>query len=415
MTNNPVISDHEFSLQQAVTTRIHEVATDIHKQTLSNERVDVYGGKPGVALTFAWLGNFFPDKQYMDIAFELLDQLIDDLGNTEWSPDRGAELAGAAFVLQHLQNNGIIDENDDLGLEAVDEFLLTSAPYFAGNRNWDPLLGITPMGIYFLERYRKTGNPQPLEIITGLLIGLSSKYEGYDVWITPGHYYQPNDCLNFGMAHGMPGLISFLSKVYATGIKTGELEPMVNSCIQFLLSKQNPADSVSQFPSYIFPELNEDESKLSRLGWCYGDLGMSFALIHWGMATAQPELIKQGTAFALNTTSRSMESIACTDAPLCHGSAGLVHQYNRLYGYTNEPAFKAAAQVWIKNTLEHYYLPGKGVGGYPFMTYDEEKKATFPKSNASLLEGAAGVALALASALFDEPPAWDALFLTNLK
>ncbi|MBL7726055.1 MAG: hypothetical protein JNM68_00135, partial [Dinghuibacter sp.] len=283
-------------------------------------------------------------------------------------------------------------------------------------RNWDPLLGMVPIGNYFLERFKKNGHVGPLEQIVQAVNNLATEYKGFKVWITPGHRYQPKDCLNFGLAHGMPGLIAFLSKVYTAGISRETIAGKVNSCIDYLLSEQNPEDAPSQFPSYLFTDGNDDDTRMSRLGWCYGDLGMAFALIHWGKASGRAELLERGTNIALHTLHRNTpETAACTDAPLCHGSAGLVHQYNRLYLFSGKEEFKQAAHLWAEQTLTHFYAPGKGVGGYPFMTFDEEKNAAFPASNPSLLEGAAGVALALASALHSESPDWDALFLTDIE
>lgn len=397
-----------------ITSRIHFIADDIKKETGTVQRVDAYGGKAGIALAYAWLGRQFPEKDYSDHAFELLNELIDLLAEIEWSPEMGCELASAGFAIQFLQNRGIIDSEDDLGLEAVDEFLLSAIPVYAEQRNWDPILGLVPMGNYLLERYKKTGDANPLNSIADQLIGLSAMYEGHHVWITPGHRYQPKDCLNFGMAHGMPGLIAFLSKLYAAGIKKNELEPLVDSCIRFLLSRENKDDAGGQFPSYIFPGEEAEQSLGSRLGWCYGDLGMSFALLHWADAANRPEWEKKGIDIAIKTTSRNLETAACTDGPLCHGASGLVHQYNRLYQYTKEPALKEAAVTWMDITYEHFYKPGQGAGGYPFMFYDETDKTIKPKSSISLLEGSSGVALAFAALLSEEIPSWDSLFGIDL-
>lgn len=406
--------DPGSALEETVTMRIHHIAGEVINEPSDGHRVDAYGGRAGIALAFAWMGRQFPEKDYSDYAFELLNSLIDALAEIEWSPEMGCELASAGYIMQFLQNNGIIDSNDDLGLEAVDEFLLSAIPVYAEQRNWDPILGLVPMGNYFLERHKKTGDAAPLKNIAEQLIRLVSAYEGYHVWITPGHRYQPKDCLNFGMAHGMPGLIAFLSKLYAAGVKKNELEPLVNSCVDFLLSRENKDDAGGQFPSYIFPGEDAEQSLGSRLGWCYGDLGMAFALIHWGRATQQSRLIKKAVEIAIKTTSRNLETAACTDGPLCHGAAGLVHQYNRLYQSTKDPALKEAALRWTDITLTHFYKPEMGGGGYPFMFYDETDKTIKPKSSISLLEGSSGVALAFAALLSKEIPSWDSLFGIDL-
>jgi lantibiotic biosynthesis protein len=409
----PVISDTD-KLGKVLTSHIENLAVEVIEDKDNLKRIDVFGGKAGTAMMFAWLGVLYPETKYSDQAFEMLEEMIGELGEIQWSLDMGAELAGTAYVLQHLQNAGIIDEADDLGLDAVDDFLLNSAPVYAEAKNWDPILGIGPMGVYFLERYRKTGDAAPLEKIAQLIIDLSTKTEGYDVWVTVGHRFQPKDCYNFGTAHGMPGLISLLSKIYALGIKTNELQPLVNSCIQFLLSKQNGEEENSQFPSYLFTESEADESKLSRLGWCYGDLGIAFALIHWGQATKQQHLVDKGLAIAEKTTHRNLESAACTDASLCHGSVGLAHLYNRLYQHSNNAIFKNASLQWVEHSLEKFYRPELGVGAYPFMSFNMETNKAYPTSNSSLLEGGTGVALMYASLMFEAPASWDEIFFSNL-
>jgi lantibiotic biosynthesis protein len=411
--HTPVMNDTD-GLKEILATHIENLATEILADKEAIERVDVFGGKPGIALLFAWLGYLYPEKKYADKAFELLEQMIGDMGEIQWSLDMGAQLAGAAYVLQHLQNAGIIDEADDLGLEAVDDFLLNSAPVYAEMKNWDPILGIGLMIIYFLERHKKTGDAAPLEKITQLIIRLSTKEAGYDVWVTPGHHYQPKDCYNFGTAHGMPGLISCLSKVYALGIGRTALAPLIDSCIRFLLSKQNGPDDNSQFPSYLFTEGETDESHLSRLGWCYGDLGMAFALIHWGQASEQENWVAQGIAIAEKTTHRNLESAACTDACFCHGSIGLVHMYHRLYQNTQKPVFKTATLYWVNHSLEKFYKQSSELGSYPFMSYNLEANKAFPTRSNGLLEGATGVALVYATLLFEVPGAWDAIFFSNL-
>jgi hypothetical protein len=60
---------------------------------------------------------------------------------------------------------------------------------------------------------------------------------------------------------------------------------------------------------------------------------------------------------ALKTTRRTFENSGCADAPFCHGTVGLVHQYHRLYQLTNDEAFKKAAEKWLDITLQNFYTP----------------------------------------------------------
>ena len=84
------------------------------------------------------------------------------------------------------------------------------------------------------------------------------------------------------------------------------------------------------------------------------------------IAFTKHEWKKKGIEVALKTTRRKFENAGCMDAPFCHGTVGLVHQYNRLYRLTGNEVFKYAAENWLRITLEQFYKPGEGVGGYYF-------------------------------------------------
>jgi hypothetical protein len=102
------------------------------------------------------------------------------------------------------------------------------------------------------------------------------------------------------------------------------------------------------------------------------------------------------------------------DAPFCHGTVGLVHQYNRFYRLTGNEVFKSAVENWINITLERYYKAGEGVGGYFFRCLNEEKNRFEYAPRQGLLEGSAGIALVYLSWVYEIEPCWDIIFLTNV-
>jgi lantibiotic modifying enzyme len=236
----------------------------------------------------------------------------------------------------------------------------------------------------------------------------------YKVWITPGYGKYSNDNYNFGMAHGMPGVLSFLAQVYTRGIRQNEIEEIISASLPFLLTHEY-ADDVYCFPTAfdVVPK-EENEKPNSRLAWCYGDLCMAFALIHCGIALQNDEWKTKGIEVALKTTERTFENSGCTDAPFCHGTVGLVHLYHRLYNVTKNETFKNTSQKWLDLTHQEFYKPGEGAGGYFFRSFNEEKNIFELTPQYSLLEGSAGIALVYLSYLFNIKPDWDAIFLTNV-
>ena len=379
------------------------------------KEVGLLGGDAGIALLFAYLSKAFPGKAYGDMVIGRLNGLGDALSNAELPYNMSGGIAGVAFVFQHLRNIGVLDKSDDLNLEELDEFISRGVDHDRITGNWDPLHGMVGLGIYFLERNRETGETTYLEKIVDHLAAMRTSVNNHGVWITPGYGKYSNDNYNLGTAHGMPGLLCFLAQVHVRGIKRPEIEEMVSSCLPFLLSHQLTQDSIYCFPTAVDVQPKEKEPpEQSRLGWCYGDLCMAFALIHCGKALQHDDWMQRGINVALKTTHRTFETAGCTDAPFCHGTVGLAHLYKRLHRLTGNAVFETACEKWFQITQEQFYKPNEGAGGYYFRTFNEEKGDFKLTANYSLLEGSAGIALVYLSYLHDITPDWDVVFLANV-
>jgi hypothetical protein len=68
----------------------------------------------------------------------------------------------------------------------------------------------------------------------------------------------------------------------------------------------------------------------------------------------------------------------------------------------------------MKITLEEYYKPGEGAGGYFFRSFNEEDNVFEMVPQYSLLEGSAGIGLVYLSLVTALKPDWDILFLSNV-
>jgi len=143
-----------------------------------------------------------------------------------------------------------------------------------------------------------------------------------------------------------------------------------------------------------------------RVAWCYGDLGASLALQQ--VSAGNPPWV----ALARHAAARPAEADGVQDAGLCHGSAGNVHLFNRWYQATGEAVFLSAARAHLDRTLA--YLEPRGFAGVlAFQPGSGEDGSDPHQPAAGLLEGAAGVGLALLSSLGGLDPAWDRFLLVS--
>ena len=399
---------------QLLLQQVDVIAEEICKNNSAIQGNDLLGGNAGIALLFCYLSKAYPERNFATLTEQYLEKLSNALENEVLQYSFSGGVAGIGFVFQHLNNISALKEQIDFDFTELDEFIDRGVDIDFRNSNWDPLHGMVGLGIYFLERNRTTGEKQFLEKIVDCLNKMKVSVNENDVWITAGFEKYSNDNYNFGMAHGLPGLLSFLAQVHQRGIKQNKIEEMLNSALPFLLQYEYSNDPVYCYPSFIDVQPNFEEEHSSRLAWCYGDLCMANALIHCGKALHNDVWMNKGIEVALKTTQRTFENSACADAPFCHGTAGLVHQYNRFYQFTGDEVFKNACNKWIEITLKEYYKPGKGAGGYFFRSYNEKEKIFEFKTEYGLLEGSAGIALVYLSLLFNIEPGWDQIFLTNI-
>jgi lantibiotic modifying enzyme len=398
--------------------KIRTIADSLYANKGKVKESGLLSGDAGITLFFAYLTIAWPESHYEEITQEYLGKLSDALAGERMSHNLSAGIAGIAFVFQHLRNIGLLDGSEDIGLGELDEMISRGGEQDFSDGNWDPLHGLVGLGIYFIERHKETEERKYLERIVDQLNALSSTEKGCSVWVTRGFKHYSQDNYNFGMAHGMPGLLSFLAQVYRLGIRRSVIEELVPSCFSYLFMHYGEKEEWYSFPGSIevkpVHETGEVRSLPTRNGWCYGDLGMANALIHCGRALAREDWVDLGVGIALKTTLIPFEESHCGDAPFCHGAVGLVHQYNRLYEATHNSRFKDAAMEWLIITGNHYYQPDKYDGGYAYRSFDETTKRYQFISSFGLLEGLAGIGVTYLNCCHDIRPDWDILFQTNL-
>jgi len=169
----------------------------------------------------------------------------------------------------------------------------------------------------------------------------------------------------------------------------------------WLASVADPRPDGSTYPPFVAGR--EPGRGLGRRGmaWCSGDLGVAAALLRAGRAAPDRALEEIAEAAAHRATFRSMPHDV-SEPTLCHGTAGLLHVFNRLYHATGQTVFRNAAVRWLDDTLA---LCERDDGALV---------SELARNHPGLLTGAAGIGLALLAAITDREPRWDIVLLCDL-
>jgi hypothetical protein len=215
--------------------------------------------------------------------------------------------------------------------------------------------------------------------------------------------------INLGLSHGVPSIISILCKLLKTNVENKKVTELLESAVDFLLtSKLKKSNLLSLYP------VNCDENGLvmdgySRLGWCYGDVGVAVAFWQAGKALNRTDLKNESIEILMHASTRkNLKKNAVNDACICHGTSGIAHIFNRFFKETGIKEFDNSRWYWLNETLKMAKY-SDGLAG--FKTWEERSW----KNDSSLLEGITGIGLVLLGFLTDdvEDLNWDSCILLS--
>jgi hypothetical protein len=417
------------AIADAVMSKDHEEAT---RETLLAHSYEA-------ALLYGYIAVTRNDHVWAARATECLNYAIDEVAKQLRYLDLFGGLTGLGWTVEHLSQllnqasfaaddypnvNPVYEDNpaseeppiaEDLNAE-IDTALLSNLQQHNSSRPYDLISGLVGFGVYFLERAPKETAVQGIREVFDRVEALAERtpdgvtwYSGPD--LLPGWQQEqcPNGYYNLGVAHGIPGIIHFLSEVSATAIVDKlRSHRLLEGAVNWLLAQRRPIGSRSIFGPWIVPgECQSD----SRLAWCYGDLGILAVLFQVARRAGREDWQKFASELLDHCLDWPLEESGIKDVPLCHGAIGVAHIFNRLYQSENDSRCRDAALIWFERALGMRQRTG-GAGGFCRARPDPDGPIVWEASPA-FLDGAIGVALSLLSSMTPIEPAWDRMLLLS--
>ena len=356
-------------------------------------------GTLGAALFLTEWGDVSGQRTYVDVGHAILDEAVDAASAERPTIGLYGTPVGVAWVEALLRPGG--EEHD------VDVFVGN----VLGHDNWpwanDVMHGLAGVGAYCLARLPLPSARHSLERIVVHLANAAREDADGVTWAyvpPPDGSFRFNEArpeghVNLGFAHGVPGIVAFLAAAETAGVAGSRdlLEPAV----RYLAAQRLPSGAGSAFPAFVYDDW---ESSPARLAWCYGDPGVAVALLAAGEALGDDGALALAREVALGCAGRDAE----VDATLCHGSAGLGHMFNRLGQALADERLLDLARHWFVETVERHAAGLTVVDRAATKRLLREAGTVSVDAGYGLLFGAAGAGLALASAILDRAPRWDA-------
>lgn len=214
-----------------------------------------------------------------------------------------------------------------------------------------------------------------------------------------------------GVAHGAAGPLAVLFAVPEEIVSPAVQQLRQRALRRFLAAGRRQQNG----PAYARYEEARGLTGPAGLSWCWGDLGIACVLARIGAWHEDDAALEQAILLGRRALEISPEHApTIRDGSLCHGSAGVMHMFGRLYQYTGLPEFADGARTWL-NATYRLWQPGTGdrCGGFQSLVdFTPDGRPDF-QPVAGLLTGSAGIALALMAACTDCDPSWDQAFLLS--
>ncbi|NRQ30667.1 lanthionine synthetase C family protein [Nonomuraea sp. NN258] len=280
---------------------------------------------------------------------------------------------------------------------------------------FDVIRGLTGLGAYLLRRDPdgKTLHAV-LEYLVRLTEPIQDASEALPGWWTLAspdgrpHPDFPGGHGNFGLAHGISGPLALLALAARRGVTaSGHLKAMLRICQWFDRWREDTREGF-RWPYLIKrAHLHAGREPLGpqRPSWCYGTAGL--------VRTQQLAALAMGDAKRLNLAGHALtqaigdpaQRTATTDLSLCHGFAGIAHLATRVI-VDAYPDTSAQLHTFLPVLLDEVLPSGADPN-------DVTTALLGGQGGPSLLEGAAGIALAVLAPATGSAPSsgWDTCLL----
>lgn len=382
-------------------------------------------GYPGICLLFGELAEHFPEEGWDRAAKAYLSKmegLASDDGLESFSLFCGAAGVGkAALALAHEGT-----------LARVNEFLLKALPReisFCFSKlgdvevqDYDVILGLSGVGRYLLHFIQEPQIKPLIEDILAYMVELAADVPvscgEVPGWYIPGENVAgaeskeayPNGYFDCGLSHGIAGPLALLSRALSYGVEVKGQREALKKIACWLEAWKQPRGMY--WPCLVSLEENSAGSITvmnTRDAWCYGTPGIARALWLAGCALGDKELKNSAMEAFDGLFSRPEDTWKAISPTFCHGYAGLLHLAGLMYRDTGLERFSQYRE-WVGAKVMEYFNMDAPFG---FYDYDVSHDGIKSMNKAGLLEGAAGVALALLAVVKPVKTGWDTVFLVR--
>lgn len=394
--------------------KLKEINDIIKNGRYEMNNIGLLGGLSGIAIFHFYYSHFSKEEENILLGANILENCVDKINIGPISPSFCNGISGFGWTIDHLESENFIEIDNDSILTSFDTVLKSQMVDGLLHFNYEFMHGATGIALYFLKRFETTKCNElkhkyrkNIHLFISLLSETAERNGNGITWLSNLNEDASEPCSNLGLSHGITGVIAILTKLVVLKDFHYASKLLLKDSINYLLNTmQKNHDTFSLFPNFM-----EDETSLykkSRLGWCYGDLGIGITLLKASKVLNDNNLNKTAIEILIHSANRrTKKETLVHESSFCHGAFGNASMYNFIYNKTGKLLFKETRDFWIKSGINmispELYYPNKT---------NVIKNSNWSKE-LSLIGGVSGIGLVIMNLLSNKHYTWDECFLIS--
>lgn len=377
----PILTD---AAKDKACRKIHEIAEVISTKDLRKNAYGLMAGNTGIALFLYYYWQWSGKEEYYDKASELILDSMDKItvplssSTTPLSIESSFYdgISGVGWGINHLFTHEFIEGEIGDSMGTVDPWLYRRMIYDLRKSESGLLRGAAGIGLYAAGRDNRLSKEYLRRFVTELS-GMISTERPFDT------------VTDYSIANGIGGLILLLVKIGAKHADIKEIPVLLNYFKEGLASHIRDVLLPKIFPERIEP------------GW--KDEMLSVVWVSLYSRLVDRKLCDALMARSIDIYRERTAASGAFDAGLSGGLISAAHCMNRIYRLTGNKEYGEFARTLYEKEIDAAVFGDPSSGHKMWLTDSDGLYGL----HMGLLEGLAGIGLALIAAVSDREPGWD--------
>ena len=398
------------------TSKYLQVIENIREELMASklsDNIGLHAGTSGIALFLAYYDRIIrKSNELSPRVMEIMEHNIKQIEAGNWQHSICNGISGFGWLCEHLRKLGMLSREEIEFLDDLDVFLYRQMMVDIKRGYYDFLHGSLGVGAYLTTRFERERTQEYMFDLLQELENSSILCEnGAIKWTSVLKKETGEKGYNICLSHGISSIAAFFIKLYKIDFEMERVRKLLSCTIMYILDQIVYREgSISYFPSYS-KESSSDNYYYSRLGWCYGDLGIAHILWQASIVLNNKEWEKIALQVLLhNVNRRDLKINGIRDAGICHGSAGVAYIFWNIYLHTRIGEFREVTEYWLDVTMQMAKYKDS-LAGYKSWRTEESGG---PEKSDNLIDGIAGIGIVLLSVMSKNESSWDESFMLSL-